>query len=57
LPLWGDGSERTYITPDRNIRDRALRNGGPKAEVAQDLIDHRRLPDKKKVKHRMTMFE
>ena len=43
--------------PGQNIRGGARGDGGPEPEVAQDLLDHRRLPDKKTVKHRLAVFE
>ena len=44
-----------------SVMDRCFRcgwgDGGPKPEMAEDLIGHRRLPDKKTVKHRLAVLE
>jgi hypothetical protein len=45
------------VTANQSIRGGAERDGGPKSEVAQDLVNHRRLPDKKTVKHRVAVLE
>ena len=50
-------NEVLLSAPGQNIQGGARGDGGPVPEVAEDLLDHRRLPDKKTVKQRLAVFE
>ncbi len=42
---------------DQYIRGGEGGDGGPEPEVSEDLLDHRRLLDKKTVNHRLAVLE